>query len=77
MALESVLSLEVPPHKVDEVDIRRRTAFDDRVDADKRKIILQTTTPYNVSADIHILQVLVQVAAEIELFPQSFSPLEK
>ena len=80
MAPESVLSLEVPPHNVDEVDIRLRTAFDNRVDADKRKIIVQTTTPYNVSPIIHMLQVLVQceiVAAEIELFSQSFSPLEK
>ena len=69
MAPESVLSLEVPPHNVDEVDIRLRTAFDNRVDADKRKIIVQTTTSYNISADIHILQVLVQfemVVAEIE-----------
>ena len=79
MAPESVLSLEVPPHKVDEVDIRLGTAFDNRNDAEKRKIIVQTTTPYNVSADIHMLQVLVQcemVAAEIEGFQQSFSPLE-
>ena len=69
MAPESVLSLEVPPHKVDEVDIRLSTAFDNRVDADKRKGIMQTTTSYNISADIHILQVLVQfemVVAEIE-----------
>ena len=69
MAPESVLSLEVPPHKVDEVDIRRRTAFDKLVDAEKRKSVLQTTTPYNIPAGIHMLQVLVQfklVAAEKE-----------
>ena len=68
MAPESVLSLEVPPHNVDEVDIRLRTAFDNRVDADKRKSIV-TTTPYNISAGIHMLQVMVHfemVAAEIE-----------
>ena len=79
MAPKSELSLEVPPHKVDEVDIRLRTAFDNRVDAEKRKVILQTTAPYNVSADIDMLQVLVQcemVAAVIENFPRSFSPLE-
>ena len=79
VAPENVLSLEVPPHKVYEVNIRRRTAFDKRVDAEKRKSILQTTTPHNIPAGIHMLQVVIQlkmVAAEIERVPQSVSPLE-
>ena len=76
MAPESVLSLEIPPHKVDEVEFRLRTAFDNRVDADKRKIILQTTTPYNVPAYVASSVQCEMAAAEI-VFPQSFSPLEK
>ena len=56
-------------HTVYEVDIRLGITFHYLVDAEKGKVVLQITRPYNISADIHILQVLVQfemVAAEIE-----------
>ena len=54
MAPESVLSLDVPPHKVDEVHIRLGIAFHYRVDAEKRQIVVEITPPYNLSADVDV-----------------------
>ena len=55
MPPESVLSLDVPPYKVYEFEIRRGIAFDNRVDAEKRKIVLQRTPSFNISADVSML----------------------
>ena len=49
---ESVLSPDSPPYKVYEVDIRPGIAFDNRVDAEKRKIVFQGTLSYNIPADV-------------------------
>ena len=52
---ERILSLDVPPYKVYEVDIRLGIAFDNRVDAEKRKIVVQRAPSYNISADVSML----------------------
>ena len=55
MPPESVLSLGVPSYKVYEVDIRLGITFDNQVDAQKRNIVVQRTSSYNIPADVSML----------------------
>ena len=47
-------------HTVYEVDIRLGITFHYLVDAEKGKVVLQITRPYNISADVNMLYVLIQ-----------------